>query len=993
MDTRKTSSEEEIPPFSARALTDFDDIGTNQANLSLAPLWTNDKPEIPKQGMKFNTEEREEEEGSAFQRLKWYVEPRNYPNVDHLELSDTLELKNYSETNRLQQLELLSTDNIAIENRAPNSASRWRLLGPGNFSGRVNSIAVDPNNNQKIFVCTSSGGVWCSTNGGSSWVERNVGLGSNFTGYVTIDPKNSNIVYLATGDADINRPGAGLFKSVNGGATFFQTSLRNIRWASKIIISPQDSKIIYVATDRGVYKSIDSGVNWDLILNEGQVNDLTIAPAWPRVIFAGVRNKGVYRTLNHGSSWSKQNVGPNNPFGRVRLSTCDNSPHFTFASFDKGGKVELYKTSNWGTSWTKIDNVPDAGWGQLWYNHYVSVNPNNPNIIYTGQGTIYRTTNGGSTWREINKPITNQYSYIHVDHHCLTYDPNNPTIIYCGCDGGIYRSRFGGNYWEYIGASIPCSEFYAMGNATIHPYLLGGGTQDNGTWITDGNYNRWRHILGGDGFYLKIDPRNSDIIYAEWQRLGLNRSDNGGDNFRGKRNGIVEGDLMPWMGRIEMDQSNPNILYVGTDRIYKTTNRMDNWTRLTCGDNFSLISKLKGSGGSIEIDGASSAASKLGLNGSVQGTDNNNGDPVSFARMISSLRAPFNLAHGDVLRLKVDGGSFISVTFLSSQFANIRAAQAWEVAKVIGDSINKLITGASAGTIFSAIRVAPSNSNVLYAASANQIWRSLNGGITWRSIRKAPLPNRWITDIDIAADNYNQVTICYSGSGTNHVYYTNNGGSSWESRSNGLPDSSTNSILVDPSRSSKVYVGTDVGVFHSTNSGHTWQSFSHGLPKVVISDLQMHKNTGKLRIATYGRGIWERTVNEISVNLSGVRTANQSSGNMDHFRYGQDALALVIDIAATQELIDLNLTYDAYFQVVDPRTNKVIKNIVNRNSAFTLGRYFWISRGNNWGPNASDYTTPQKWGLSRGTYIFRAAIAVRNSDSFAVSSDKWFKVF
>ncbi len=172
--------------------------------------------------MKFNTTEREEEEGSAFQRKKWYIEPRNFPDVDEPELSGDLEVNNFYETRRLQQLELLTQDNIALESFAPNSPNRWRLLGPGNFSGRVNSIAVDPNNNQKIFVCTSSGGVWVSMNGGTSWSERNAGLGSNFTGYVTIDPKNSNIIYVSTGDADINKPGAGLFKSTNGGQTFFQ---------------------------------------------------------------------------------------------------------------------------------------------------------------------------------------------------------------------------------------------------------------------------------------------------------------------------------------------------------------------------------------------------------------------------------------------------------------------------------------------------------------------------------------------------------------------------------------------------------------------------------------------------------------------------------------------------------------------------------------------------------------------------------------------------
>jgi hypothetical protein len=332
------------------------------------------------------------------------------------------------------------------------------------------------------------------------------------------------------------------------------------------------------------------------------------------------------------------------------------------------------------------------------------------------------------------------------------------------------------------------------------------------------------------------------------------------------------------------------------------------------------------------------------------------------------------------------------VTFNSASFANIGAATAREVAAVIDAQTTSLHANASAANVFTAIKVAPSNSNVIYAAAVAQIWRSTDGGATWSSLAKSPLPNRYITDIDVSTTDANNVWVTVSGSGTPHPFQSTNGGGTWVARNTGLVDTPANTIYIDPTDDTRLWAGTDDGVYITTNTGTSWVRYSEGLPRVHVTDLKLHRNSGLLRAGTYGRGIWERQAADVSLVINNARTANQSSGNVDSFRLTQDALALVMDVTASKYLVALGLKYDSIWQIVSAATNKVVKQVVNANQAFSFGQWFWISMGNNWGPTSNDYTTPQKWGLSPGLYYFRGAITVQSTNTFAVSSRKWFRV-
>jgi hypothetical protein len=940
--------------------------------------------------------EREDEGDAPWRRVEWFVGPRAYPGT---EMSTRAVLGAYLESLTLEQAEpRLLTPALA-------SPARWQLMGPGNFAGRVNAIAVDRTNTQRIYVGTASGGVWRTLNGGQTWTDVGASLGSNFTGAVAVQPTNGNVVYVGTGDPDIGRVGVGLFKSTNGGASFTLTGLAGIAWTSRIIVHPTNPSIVFAATNTGVHRSTDGGATWTRLL-DGVIHDLAVSPVNPQTIWAArssgtQEERGILRSTDGGANWTMQTGKPLNPIGRVRMAMCEGTPAVVYASFDVSGTVEMFRTVNGGARWSTLPDPPQAGWGQLWYNHYIAVRPDNANVVYSGQGTIYRSTNGGAgggvgpgnAWQEIHDAGTPAFTTIHVDHHCLAFDPVNPATIYAGCDGGVYRSRFGGRFWEYIGASIPCTEFYAIGSGTLEWYQVGGGTQDNGTWHTDGSYARWDHVLGGDGFYYVVDPTNSNTIYMEAQNLWLARSLDKGRTWQYKGGGgIHDGDAKPWMGIIELDGRNPNTLYVGSDRLYRTDNRMDNWTRLTCGDNVVLISNQKGANGRIVIEVSSTAAAALGFAGTVQGTNDANNNPATWARLVSTRRAPFALTHNSTLRLRVDGGAIQIVTFRSTDFASIAAATAREVAAVIAAQTTGLDAGASASNTFTAIRVAPTNRNVVYAAAVAQIWRSADRGATWRSIAATPLPNRFITDIDVAVGNSNDVWVSVSGSGTPHVFRSTNGGASWIARSAGLPDTPANSIIVDPSRASRLWVATDQGVYVTNDSGTSWVRYSTGLPRVVVTDLRIHRNTGLLRAGTYGRGVWEIQATDPALTITGARTASNGVADRSVFRRTMDALVLTMDIAATQDLLDLGLRYDATFQIINAQTNAVVRQVTTANAAFGHGRFFWISQGNNWGPAPSDFTTPAKWGLGPGIYIFRGFITVRDTNAFSVSASRWFRV-
>ena len=940
------------------------------------------------------------EDGAPTERSRWFDEPRRYPHSQVDAAAVRHAVMEAEEQSVAASRQLAATIGGSLV-----PSHRWRLVGPGNFAGRVTAIAVDPRNSNRLLVCTSSGGVWRSTNSGETWQEAR-GIGANFTGAVTVDPNASARVYVGTGDKDIWKVGTGLYVSSDFGRSFTRTGLTAVAWIATIHVRTGNWRTVVVASDRGIHRSTNGATTFTRTFSGGAVDDLCVNPSNQNQMWIGVRGVGVFRSTNGGQTWAPDTgPGPGNDsagspiaFGRVRVAMCSGSPGELYASYDVAGSVQMWRRRGSSGAWTRLSAVPDAGWGQLWYNHYVAVHPTNPDIVYSGQGTIYRSNFGGrrifgvSTWQEISSGGGDAFVTIHADQHCLTFDPANLSTIYAGCDGGVYRSTIGGTSWSYLGAAIPTSEFYALGVGTADPYQVAGGTQDNGTWTTDGAYNRWLHGLGGDGFEVLVDPTDNRRVYAETQRLRVYRSEARGapGTFATKIAGIHPGDVRPWYARLTLAPTRPSDLYVGADKVYKSTNRADSWTATSCGDFVSLVSDRATSAAAsppvtslLAVDTTSTAAAALGLSGA-----SNTGGEGKNARLVTR-RGPFALTDGSRLDLRVDGGTRQRVTFRADAFADISQATPREVSAAIRGAVSGVTAAPSTGNPVTALEVAPTTSAAVYAASTADFYRSVNSGRDWTRLGSG-LPNRWISDIAVSSRWY-RLALTVSGSGTPHVWYSANGGATWAARSGGLPDAPASSIVIDPDDERRWWVATDVGVYMTVDAGVTWSIYNTGIPQVVVTDLDLHRTTGLLRAATYGRGIWERQATDLRLWFRGLRTASNVASNARTFRLRFDALALTMDLSATQDLLNLGLTYDAMFQIIDPKTNQARSTTWSRNLRFQHGQAWWISRGTNWG-SSSEWTTPERWGLIPGVWVFRASLTVNGGEPFAVADDHVFQV-
>jgi len=233
--------------------------------------------------------------------------------------------------------------------------------------------------------------------------------------------------------------------------------------------------------------------------------------------------------------------------------------------------IGLYKTTDFGDSWVNVDSDGELGGGVggfSWYFGQVRVSPTNPDMVYVLDQGFMRSTNGGNSWG-----VSFQ---THVDHHALAFNPDDSNWIIDGNDGGINISTNAGVSWGSH-AFIPATQFYEIGLDANNPEKIYGGTQDNGTNRTpDGGINNWQHIFGGDGFYVIVDHTNPNIIFAESQFGNLGKSTNGGNSFSNATNGINGSQPTNWSTPVVMDPNDNNILYYGTDRVYRTTNSAGN---------------------------------------------------------------------------------------------------------------------------------------------------------------------------------------------------------------------------------------------------------------------------------------------------------------------------------------------------------------------------------------------------------------------------------
>ena len=659
-----------------------------------------------------------------FKRWEWFWGPRVFPSgilprPDILQVRQNEHLQNFP--NKIQKSIFAESWSIIGPTVPPVGASYTGI-------GRLNCIAFHPTTSTTIFVGAASGGLWKSTNSGSSWTTATDNLGTLGVSSISFDPADPNIMYIATGDGDGNSNySLGVLKSTNGGLTWSATGLN---WTSSqtttinsIIVHPTNSNIIIAATSKGIQKSSDAGTSWTKVLDGYFFKDLEVNITNPTIWYSTSNSIGIYKSTDAGSTWNLVTTGlPSSSYGRIAIAIAKSSPSTVYALYvnSTNGFKGLYKSTNDGVNWTEQSTTPNVlSWdgtgtsGQGYYDLVLDVDPTNPAIIYTGGIDLYKSTNSGVTLTNLTKWYTGAATpYIHADQHGFAFDPTTSSTIYAVNDGGIYKSTNSGTTWSDLSSGISITQYYKIGSSATNSARIYAGSQDNGTHsVVSGT---WSAPVGGDGMETIIDYTDQNIGYASIY-YGTIYKTTDGSTFSGLTTNAGSGE---WVTPYIINPTNPQSLYIGTAQVYKTLNRGGAWSQL----------------GTVSIGGG------LIDHIAIAPSDTNT---IYFS----------------------NAGGFYKSTNNGSTWAQVSTAAG-------------IITG---------IAVHPANPQLVYITisgyGTTKVQKSTDGGTTLTDISTG-LPAIPTNCIAINPGNGNQIVV-----GTDvGVYYSENSGASWSTYSTGLPN-------------------------------------------------------------------------------------------------------------------------------------------------------------------------------------------------------------
>ncbi len=693
---------------------------------------------------------------------------------------------------------------------------RLRSVGPAIISGRIAGLAVDPDRPSRYFIAVASGGVWRTANSGTTWTPVFDREGSYSIGYITLDPKNSNVVWVGTGENNSQRSvsyGDGVYRSDDGGQSWKNLGLKASGHIGRIAIDPRNSNVVYVAAqgwlwgpggDRGLYKTEDNGKTWKRILapseNTGVTDvvldarnpDVIVAAAWQRrrhdwTLIDGGPESSIQRSTDGGATWTKISAGmPATPgrgpeeLGRIGFGVAPSEPNMIYASIEAAnGRSGTYRSTDFGITWERRSDFN----AQAMYYASVYVDPKNAERVYFGDVTFKVSDDGGRTVRPLGERNK------HVDNHVIWVDPRDTNHYLVGCDGGLYESFDRGTTWNYK-TNLPLGQFYDITADNASPnYNIYGGTQDNAT-VGGPSRNHsvhgvmsaeWTFTCGGDGFHVKVDPEDPNTVYCESQQGVLSRYDKRTGNLVGIQPQPMKGEAplrFNWDSPIVVSPHSHTRIYFAADKVFRSDDRGDSW-RAVSGD---LTRKVE--------------RNSLAVMGKVWGPD-------AVAKNQSTA-------------------FYSNITTLSES---------------------------------------PRKEGLIYAGTDDGLIQ-VREGTSWRKIETFPGVPEHSYVSRVLASQHDAATVYASFDNHRnldfapHILKSTDSGATWTAIHGNLPaNGQVLAIAEDHVNPKLLFVGTEYGLWATLDGGTKWYK-TGGLPTIAVRDLAIQKRENDLIAGTFGRGIY-----------------------------------------------------------------------------------------------------------------------------------------
>ncbi|MEM1262756.1 MAG: glycosyl hydrolase [Pseudomonadota bacterium] len=685
----------------------------------------------------------------------------------------------------------------------------YRLVGPWR-GGRVTAVHGVADNDQLYYMGATGGGVWKTSNAGQTWDNISDGqIPVGTIGAIGVAPSDPNVIFVGTGEAPIRgvttSQGEGIWKSTDAGQTFSFVGLPEAGQIAKIQIHPTNPDLVYVAAqgqiwgpnpERGVYRTVDGGETWELVLEvnpDTGATDITMDPTNPRILYAGMwhhgrkpwfiksggEGGGLYKSVDGGDSWEQLEGGLPDVVGKTGIAISADNPARIYALIEAGpGEGGLWRSEDYGKSW-KLINGHRVLWSRAWYYIHVAVDPTDADTVWALNTALYKSVNGGEDWEKVSAP--------HGDHHDMWFNPADGNNIINANDGGANVTFDGGESWSSIN-NQPTAQIYRIITDNQNPFRLYGGQQDNSTisiasaaWDGGIGADDFYAVGGGESAHIAFDPDDPTLIYATTINGTLTEYNHANRKTRY---------IVPYPERVFGQDSkdlkyranwNPPVItsphdratiYYGTQKLLKSTDRGLSWTEAS--------------------------------------PDLTRNKPENMGR---------------------NGGPFTPENVGAEFYHTIYA---------IEESTNEQ------GTIW-------------VGADDGLLHITRDGGENWTDISPPHRGEAMINAIDLSPHAEGTAYVAVTGFKLNdfkpYIYKTTNHGKNWRRLDRGLPEKAyVRVVREDPVMQGLLYAGTEKGMFISYNDGSDWQSFDLNLPAVPITDLRAREDG--LAVATQGRAFW-----------------------------------------------------------------------------------------------------------------------------------------